>query len=364
MKFMRMIFVNCKKYLKNYKNIVIMFIVPILVVGMVQFFTNNSSEGLDAKVAIVNLDKGSLGKGLIEELGVNSVFDSKEKAIKELKNYNVVAVYVISDNFTEKIHKGVKPKVTAYKLEQGNSTQVFEAQLEEKLNKLVKVQILESSNIIKDKNEIDNNIIRVQYNLSPGVLDSDGFMPIVLIMFFIVTFSANISIDLLTLRKEKILERFLSTNNKGYQIMGSIYISMVIVQVFMFLASFIVMDVLFKLAFQNFGILILNIGLMSMVSVSLGVMIIRIFKEPGVASIVINMISMAMFFLYIVALVGETSSKVPRIIITLSKFTPFYWALGSIDKSVLFPNVFVLLLLALVFFSAGSIRYSNFAKKM
>jgi len=138
---------------------------------------------------------------------------------------------------------------------------------------------------------------------------------------------------------------------------------MVIVQVFMFLASFIVMDVLFKLAFQNFGILILNIGLMSMVSVSLGVMIIRIFKEPGVASIVINMISMAMFFLYIAALVGETSSKVPRIIITLSKFTPFYWALGSIDKSVLFPNVFVLLLIALVFFSAGSIRYSNFAKR-
>ena len=189
-------------------------------------------------------------------------------------------------------------------------------------------------------------------------------MPIVLLMFFLVSFSANISMDLLTLRKEKILERFLTTNNKGYQIMGSIYLSMVIIQIFMYTASFIVMKVLFKLPFQNFGILILNIELMSMVSISLGVMIIRIFKDPGIVTIVVTMASLCMFFLYIIGLIGETSSKVPGIIITISKFTPFYWALGSIEKSVLFPNVFVLILMALAFFSAGSIKYSKFAKKM
>ncbi|MNN80325.1 hypothetical protein D3C81_1970500 [compost metagenome] len=49
---------------------------------------------------------------------------------------------------------------------------------------------------------------------------------------------------------------------------------------------------------------------------------------------------------------------------TLAKFTPFYWSLGSIEKSILFPNVFILLLFALIFFSAGSIKYSNFAKKI
>lgn len=70
-----------------------------------------------------------------------------------------------------------------------------------------------------------------------------------------------------------------------------------------------------------------------------------------------------MFFLYIVGTYGESSTKIPKIIVTLSKFTPFYWSLGSIEKSVLFPNVFVLILIALTFFSAGSIRYSNFAKE-
>ena len=364
MKFIRMILVSSKKYLKDYKNIVMMFLLHILCVGMVHFLNDNSSKGLDVKVAIVNLDKGNLGMELIGDLGVTNIFNNKEKALKELKNYNVIALYEIPDSFTEEINKNVKPKINVYKLEEGNSTQVFESELEQKLNELLKVQILKNNNIIKDKKEIDNNFINIQYNFKTGLLDAKGFMPIVLLMFFLVSFSANISMDLLTLRKEKILERFLTTNNKGYQIMGSIYLSMVIIQIFMYTASFIVMKVLFKLPFQNFGILILNIELMSMVSISLGVMIIRIFKDPGIVTIVVTMASLCMFFLYIIGLIGETSSKVPGIIITISKFTPFYWALGSIEKSVLFPNVFVLILMALAFFSAGSIKYSKFAKKM
>ncbi|MBC8059725.1 MAG: ABC transporter permease [Clostridiaceae bacterium] len=362
MKFIRMVFVNAKKYLKDYKNIVMMFILPILCVGMVHFLNGNSSTGLDAKVAILHLDKGTLGNELIADLGVNSIFDNKEQALKELRTYNIIALYEIPDNFTEEIDKGIKPKINVYKLEEGNNTQVFEAQLEQKLNQLLKVKILKNNNIIQDKKEIANNFIKIQYNLKSGFMDDEAFMTIVLVMFFLVAFSANISMDLLILRKEKILKRFLSTNNTGYQIMGSIYVSMVIVQIFMYTTSFIVMNVVFKLAFQNFGVLILNIALMSMVSISLGVMLVRIFKDPGVVSLVINMVSMGMFFLYIAGLIGESSSKVPSIIITLSKFTPFYWALESVEKSIIFPNSFVLILIALTFFSAGSIKYSRFAK--
>ncbi|HEY5560385.1 MAG TPA: ABC transporter permease [Clostridiaceae bacterium] len=364
MKFMRIVFFSAKKYLKDYRNIVMMFIVPIICIGMVNLLNANSSKGLDVKVAIVNIDKGTVSKQLIKDLGVTDIYTNKEEALKELKSFGIIALYEIQDNFTEEISNNIKPKINVYKLEAGNTTQVFEGQLEQKLNELLKVQILKANNIIKDKKEIGNNFLNISYNLKPGLMDVEGFMPIVLIMFLLVSFSANISMDLLNLRKEKILERLLTTNNKGYQIMGSIYISMVLVQIFMYTASFLAMKVIFKLPFQNFGILILNIALMSLVSISLGVMIIRIVKEPGVVTIVITMISMGMFFLYMAALIGESSSQVPRIIITISKFTPFYWALGSIEKSVLFPNVFVLILIALTFFSAGSIKYSSFAKKM
>ncbi|MEW8956526.1 ABC transporter permease [Clostridium sp.] len=363
MKFLTMIWVNCKRYFKDYKNIVLMFIFPIVCVAMINFLMDNTKKGLDAKVAMVNLDKGNLGKELIEDLELKGFYNNTEEGLEELKNYNIVALYEIPENFTESINKNIKPTINSYKIEEGNNTLLFENQIEDKINVLLKYEILKSNNIIDTKDELDKNIIDIEYKVKEGFLSAEGFTPILLIMFFLISFSSNISSDLLILKKQKILERFLSTSNSGYKIMGSIYISMVITQAIMYTASFVFMQIIFKLNFENFGILILNIILMSIVSISLGVMISRIFKEAEVAGLVIIMLSIVMFFLYIIGLVGETSTKIPQIVVILSKFTPFYWAIGSIESSVIFPNIFVLILIALTFFSAGSIKYSTFAKK-
>ena len=365
MKFFYMVLINCKKYFKDYKSIIWMFILPIVVVFFVNtvFGAEPSPEKLNLKVAVVNLDKGHLGKELVENIKPPSVYDNKAEALEALKNYNVIAVYEIPENFTVQINENKKPTINSYKLEEGNSVQIFEIQIEQKVNELFKIQILKNSNIISDDKELNKNVIKLQYNMEKKVASADEFMPIVMMMFFLLSFSSNISLDLLKLRQEKILERFLSTANKGYAIIGSIYLSMIITQIIMYSASFLVMKLLFKISFVNFGVLVLNIALMSMVSISLAIMVNRIFKNPGAGSLVISLISIIMFFLYTTGISGETSSKIPKVIVTLSKFTPLYWSLGSIEKSVLFPNVFVLILIALTFYSAGSIRYSNFAKE-
>ena len=362
MKFIRMILVNCKKYLKDYKNIVMMFIVPLVCVGMVNILTGQSSKGLDVKVSIINLDKGELGSKLVEELGVTSVYYDKDKAIEDLKEYGVIATYEIQENFTENINDGVKPIINSYKIEEGNSTLIFESQLEKSINNLLKIKLLQDNNIIKEESEINKNLINIQYNLHKGLMATEGFMPIVLIMFFLVTFSSNITVDLLKLRKERILERFLTTNNRGYKIMGSIYISMWLVQVVFYALSFIVLNTIFKYGFDNFGILILNIGLMSMISISLGIMVSRLFKNEGVANLIVYLSSLVMFFLYMMNITNQ--GKANNVTTILAKFTPFYWSLESIENSSIFPNVFILILFAIIFFSAGSIKYSSFAKKV
>ena len=365
MKFIYMVLVNCKKHFKDYKSIIWMFIIPIVVVFFINtmFGDEPGTEKLKLKVAVVNLDKGPLGKELVEKIKPPSVYDNKAEALEALKNYTAIAIYEIPENFTVQINDNKKPIINTYKLEEGNSAQIFEMQIEQKVNELFKVQILKNSNIIKDPKELNKNVVKLQYNMKKNIASAEEFMPIVMIMFFLVSFSGNISVDLLKLRQEKILQRFSSTANKGYAIIGSIYLSMIITQVIMYSASFLVMKLLFKVSFVNFGILVLNIALMSMVSISLAIMVNRIFKNPGAGSVVISLLSIIMFFLYTTGLMGETSSKIPEVIVTLSKFTPFYWSLGSIEKSVLFPNVFVLILMALTFYSAGSIRYSNFAKE-
>lgn len=362
MKFIRMVLVNCKKYIRDYANIVMMFVVPIVCVGMVNVLAGKGSSGLDIKAAIVNLDKGDLGNKLIENLDVNSIYSDKDKALEDLKKYESIAVYEIPENFTENINKGTKPIVNSYKIEEGNSTLIFESKLEKDINNLMKIKLFKDNNVINEESELDKNIVNVEYNMHKGLLSTESFMPIVLIIFFLVTFSANITVDLLRLRKQRILERFLTTNNRGYEIMGSIYISMWLVQIIFYTASFVVLNTIFKYNFENFGILLLNISLMSLVSISLGIMISRLFKNEGVASLVVYLTSLLMFFVYINTI--ESGGKSEGIMATLAKFTPFYWSLGSIEKSVLFPNVFILLLFALIFFSAGSIKYSNFAKKI
>lgn len=363
MKFYKMTAVNCKRYFKDIKNLVMMFFLPIICVALVGFLTNNSKSGLDASVAVINSDRGDLGKELISELGVNNIYTDREEGLNALKNYDIIALYEIPGSFTEDIHQNIKPVIETYKLEDGNSTGVFEANIEEKINDYLKAEILMDNKIISSKSELDKNIIGIKYNVKQGLMTAGSFFPIMLILFFMVTFSSSFSLDLLNLKKGKILERFLSTSNRGYAIMGSIYLSMLIVQTVMYTLSFIIMNFVFKYNFENFGILILNIILMSAISISLGVMISRIFKDQGVASVIITLFSILLYFVYLGGMMGETSSKVPDILVTMSKLTPFYWAMESIEKSILFPNVFILILIALVFFSAGSVKYSSFARK-
>lgn len=365
MKFLYMVLVNCKRYFKDIKSIAFMFMLPIVVVLLINSISDPKSnyKNLNLKVAVINLDNGGLGAKLVEKAKAPSVYNNKEKALEDLKNYNLIALYEIPENFTEEISNNRKPIINSYKLEQGNAAQIFEVQIEQQVNQLFKTEMLKKNNIIKDENNLGQNFVKLQYNMEKKTIPAGDFMPIILIMFFLISFSSNITADLLNLRKGRILERFCSTSNRGYEIMGSIYLSMIIAQIIMYTASFITMKVLFKIQFHNFGILILNIALMSMISISLAIMVNRIFKEQGVGVVVINLISIIMFFLYCAGDMAGNSTKVSKIFITLSKFTPFYWSLQSIEKSVLYPNAFVLILIALVFFSAGSIKYSNFAKE-
>lgn len=365
MKFWRMTAVNCKRYFKDIKNIVLMFLLPIACILLTTSLSGNGNKSnLGVNVAFVNLDRGNLGKEIMNELGVNSYFDTKENALKSLKNYDFPAIYVISEDFSEEIHQNIKPTIESYKLEEGNTTAVFENNLEEKINTMLTYQALKDKSIISNMDEMNKNIIGLKYNIKEGLLSAGSFFPIVLILYFMLSFSSSFGADLLVLRNGKVLERFLATNNKGYKIMGSIYLSMLLVQTILYSASFTIANFVFKYRFENFGVLLLNVVAIGAISISLAVMMGRIFKEPGVVTMVITLISLVVFFIYAGGIDGANGSGVTKLLYTMSKFTPLYWAMDSIEKSIIFPNIFILILMAFALFSAGSIKFSSFAKRV
>jgi ABC-2 type transport system permease protein len=55
--------------------------------------------------------------------------------------------------------------------------------------------------------------------------------------------------------------------------------------------------------------------------------------------------------------------SLPKAIQNLSKFTPQYWFMEIMDGGQLIINSLVILLFALVFFTAGSIKFTSFAKE-
>ncbi|OPJ55720.1 ABC transporter permease [Clostridium oryzae] len=360
MKFLNMVLVNCKRYLRNRSTVVLALIMPLVCLVMVTKFIGSSRSANYDNIGIVCQNKDRYSKEIINKLRPVKVFNGKTEAINELKNYNVIAVYEFGKTFSQDIEAGRKPKVHCYKIKTGNATSTFDIDLNNSINKLLKRQILINNGIKESTKEEDSSIINIKYIIKDRFIPSGVYMAVMLIMYFLMMHSLTISKDILNLKNKKILERFLTTGNKGYSIMASIYISMLIVQSSLYSLSFILINIINKNNFGNMLIFIINVICMNMISIAVGILLSRIFNNDSTATMAGILFVIIIFAVYMGGLLNSSSNSV---IFNVSKLTPFYWTMDSIEKSKLFPNVFVLILMATAYFTAGSIRYSSFAKE-
>lgn len=336
-----MVFSNCARYLKDFKNVLVMFILPVMLVTSLNVFNNNFvSDGSSDKVAIINLDKGYLGNEFIKSLGIKDVYGSKIMALQKLKQYKYYAVYELPKNFSESVNKGIKPIINSYKTKNSNTEAVFESKLELKLNNMI-------TNKISNEKHSNNIVIKYNRKIEDSNYHGDAFI----LIYLMVVFSMILSIDLLRLKKNKVLERLRVTGNSAYSIMLSIYVSMFIVQMLLYSMAFLVLSIVFKYDFSNFGIVILNIGLMSILCIGIEIMLSRIFKNDMLISVVGAMIALIMMFSS-----GIDESSMSLNIMKFRKLNPFYWVMDSIEKSKIFPNAVIIILMSLVLFTFGGFK--------
>ncbi|PJI07462.1 MULTISPECIES: ABC transporter permease [Clostridium] len=348
MNFFRMVFSNCIRYLKNFKNILVMFILPVILVNSMNVFSNNLvSDDSSYKTAIINLDKGYRANEFIKSLGIRDVYHSKTEALQKLKQYKYYAVYELPQNFSESVNKGVKPTINSYKTKNSNAEAVFESKLELKLNNII------ADNISNEKHP---NSISIKYNrkIENKSYNSDTFT----LLYLMLAFSMILSIDLLRLKKDKVIERLTVTGNSTYSIMLSIYISMFIVQMILYSMAFFVISIVFRHNFSEFGIVILNIGLMSILCIGIEIMLSRMFKTDMLISVVGAMIALMMMFSS-----GISESSMGTNIIKFKKLNPFYWVIDSVEKSRIFPNAIIIVLMSVVLFTFGGFQYFEFAHR-
>jgi ABC-2 type transport system permease protein len=373
MKLFRFAFIHLKKGLKDKKILGFSFLMPVIVITAIYFgFLGGAGDDKGGAIAYTDIavnvaDKGQLAEKMLKELKINgSIYKNQESnAIESLKKNDKKAVYTLPEDFTEKINKGIKPEVIAYKNIQGNSTSPFEGIVDDWINNKVKVATLINSGIIKSESEIPATTIKTATKGPEKPINKGQYLTLLLIINF-MRFSANtISSELLALKRQHILSRAITTANKGYEIIGGIYLGAFLIQMLVYTSVYLIEKLVMGYSLNNFPVVLVGLALLSLVSISLGILVVRIFENESVVALVVNLVGIITTFLAMAGMnfLGSSGSGKSWIVANLSRFTPQYWVMNSIDTSALFPNCFILILMALVLFTAGNYKIRGFVNR-
>lgn len=365
MKILRLALIYYKRLIKDTNNLMVMLLMPLVVIFGVYYITTDKVSMTNIDVAFSIEDRGEYSEEMLSKLKLSKAvfYNERSKAMELLEKNDVIAVYVIPDYFTEDIKAGKKPEIQSYKKDDGNATLPVEISINDYVNKKVKEQLLLKHGIISDKDQLYDLTAKTNIEAYKKKMGSELSLALLMIIYFIILSSNNLGTELLNLKQQKILSRALTTANKGYEIVGSIFLAMFFLQVSINLLVLILGKYLIGYALVDMDIIIANIALASMISISLGLFVTRIFKNPGVASMVLTILSVVSIMLSSLALSGDGIRKMPWILHNLAKFTPQYWLLDSIEKASLFPNSLVLLLMTLALFTAGNYKLRDYVNR-
>lgn len=368
MNLIQLIFVNIKRMLKDPAKIGIMFIMPVAVILFVHFLESGDTQGPSASsnvtVAYNIEDEGELWDQIYGSQSKSKwiFINEKDKALELLENNEVAVVYNIPADFSEKINNYEKPIIESYKREEGNVTIPLEIEINNKINEFIKEKLLLDKGIISNKDELYILKTETLFERNKKIVTGDMHMVTMMLIYFIILGASPIVTELMEFKKRNIISRSITTPNKGSVILGSIVVSLLIFQV---LANMLVVLLGTKVIgynIVNLPIIFVNLILASLFSITLSLAMARIFKNESSGALITALIAMITLFLSMFAQ-GGFYQNVPQFVSNLGKFTPQYWIFDSLEKSVLFPNIFIVLLIVLALFTAGSYRLKDFARK-
>lgn len=361
--FINLVYINIKRMFKDPGKLAFTLIMPFVAILLVNFLKGgdqNVESFSNEKVAYNIEDTGKAWESVFPYLieSKNTFINQRKKAIDLLDKGEVSAVYNIPSDFTEKIENYKKPMITAYKIEEGNETIPIELKLNESINKWIESNILIEKGIIKNENDISASSVKTILFKDEMEIDGDVNVATIMIIYFIILGTSFISADLMELKEKNIISRSITTPNHSASILGSLATSILIFQVGINMFIFFLGKLIVGYQIFHIHIIFINIVLASLFAINLSLAITRVFKNVTVASLITSLISI--FTMFLSMFTDGTFENIPKFILNLGKFTPQYWIFDSLEKSVLFPNIFIVLLITTVLFTAGSYKLEDF----
>lgn len=351
----RLIIANIKRYIKNHTLLVNMVLFPVILVFSLNFFTGNSENQsmYFSPVAIVSNSSGKYEHKLIDssKLKENSFgLDEQDKAMNLLKNNKVSAVFILDKNFSSNIDNLKRPVVKCFKTENGGGSLWAESQIESFITNSLKLKI--------DGN-IDDKLTKTNIIDNSPDKNKNSFLIVFLICYFMYINAAHLASDLFALKKSNTLKRLVSTKHNDIKIIFSIFLGLFFTQAIVYTLTLVCFTFTrdFKLTLNTLMIVLSN----SFVATGFVFWIARVFKNE-------SSISLISTFYSLIGLAISISSMIPSLdklsfMANLSKLTPFYWTIDAINNNGnILINIFVLILIGMVFVTAGSLKLRDFAR--
>ena len=343
---------NIKRYLKNPLVIIMNFVLIIIML----FAVCNSSSA-KGSIGVINNDKSGYSKQLIKEM--KKEFDVKIYSGEAKDNYNelidneIGALYVIDDNIEECIKNNKAPKIKSYILE-SSSGMVLANNI---IDKYFAKKIQENISGIDTSNYIET-IIK-----SDDSKSFDKFILVIILVCYIMLISNTvISEDIIALKTQKVLRRAISTGNKDRVILGSMYLASFIIQSVSYILALLIILPFIDLDVFYLGRTILSLLLMALISTSIVVLSSRYLKKSGLTSIINVVYGLISFVLAVITLELDSFSNIPDEFKSITVLSPLTWVVNILKFEDVIKSVIILLLMSIVFFTAGSFRLRDYVK--
>lgn len=351
----RLIIANIKRYIKNHALLVNMVLFPVILVFSLNFFTGNleNQSMYFSPVAIVSNSSGKYEHKLIDssKLKENSFgLNEQDKAMNLLKNNKVSAVFILDKNFSSDIDNLKRPVVKCFKTENGGGSLWAESQIESFITNSLKLKI--------DRN-IDDKLTKTNIIDNSPDKNKNSFLIVFLICYFMYINAAHLASDLFALKKSNTLKRLVSTKHNDIKIIFSIFLGLFFTQAIVYTLTLVCFTFIrdFKLTLNTLMIVLSN----SFVATGFVFWMARVFKNE-------SSISLISTFYSLIGLAISISSMIPSLdklsfMANLSKLTPFYWTIDAINNNGnILINIIVLILIGMVFITAGSLKLRDFAR--
>lgn len=359
MQAIRLVLINIKRQLKNPFMVLTTLAFPIAMILFMHgdIFINTNNNDIIGDIGVIDKSNSKYSSDIIEKLEDNysvSVLDGEiSDNISLIRNNKLGGIYVIENDLDFLLEKGKVPKIKFYVKERTNGiiisesviTDYINSNLEEGISKGLSTNAIET--IVQEKDIMDKSEYR---------------MIVLMICYFMMLGGSIIAEEIIKLKDENVLRRTISTGNTDRMILGSLFLSTFIIQAILSSCAFIIL--IFLLKVPNYNIIqgIFTIFLASLITTAIILVITRWIKNRGLASLFLVVFGIASFGIGTFGSGVDSFENVPKLVTRISVLSPFTWLIKILDTGEIIIPSLIIILMSLVFFTAGSFRLREFIK--